>query len=192
MSKDRGVGVSVASCRLAVITITGAIALAMATRALAQDPGAGRVLRPQPSPTSVGAWRLVRTPHPRGGADAVSIMRTADGLRSDPDLAGLMVRCADGGFEVLVVLISPVPPRARPEVTFRSGSGETRFVATVVPPGAAILLPKAAAELATGPWHGISEVLVEVSHDPTPVKGVIPLAGLKPALDTLTASCRMQ
>src|SRR5437899_1091146 len=55
------------------------------------------------STSEMGGWRLVRTPNPRGGADAVSIMRTADSSRSDIDLAGMAVRCGEIGAEVLVV-----------------------------------------------------------------------------------------
>jgi hypothetical protein len=65
-----------------------------------------------PAATSAGTWRLVRTPNPRGGPDAVSIMQTADAARSDIDLAGLTLRCSDSGFDVLVVFLKPFPPRA--------------------------------------------------------------------------------
>src|SRR5262245_14711786 len=40
----------------------------------------------------IGTWRLVRTPDPRGGSEAVSIMQTADVSRSDIDFAGVMLR----------------------------------------------------------------------------------------------------
>src|SRR5437870_12087111 len=46
-----------------------------------------------------GGWRLVRTHNPRGGEDAVSVMHTADPFRSDPDFAGLTLRCAETGTE---------------------------------------------------------------------------------------------
>src|SRR5262245_15718687 len=55
--------------------------------------------------TSGGTWRLVRTPDPRGGPDAVSIMQTADAARSDMDLVGLTLRCSDTGFDILVVFL---------------------------------------------------------------------------------------
>src|SRR5262249_50004523 len=38
--------------------------------------------------TKAGTWRLVRTPNPRGGPDAVSIMETADTARSDMTSSG--------------------------------------------------------------------------------------------------------
>jgi hypothetical protein len=40
-----------------------------------------------PAPASGGTWRLVRTPNPRGGPDAVSIMQTADAARGVPTMA---------------------------------------------------------------------------------------------------------
>ena len=57
-----------------------------------------------------GGWRFVRTPNPRGGADAISIMHIADLTRSDLDLAGLTIRCSKGGTELVVVLLRPLPP----------------------------------------------------------------------------------
>ena len=44
---------------------------------------------------SLGKWRLVRTPNPQGGKEAISIMRGAELSGSDPDFAGLMLRCAE-------------------------------------------------------------------------------------------------
>ena len=50
--------------------------------------------------TANDSWPMVRTPNPRGGPDAIAIMRMADTAQSDPDLAGLMIRCAEkSGFE---------------------------------------------------------------------------------------------
>src|SRR5262249_23883382 len=74
-----------------------------------------------PAATSGGTWRLVRSPNPRGGPDAVSIMQTADAARSDIDLAGLALRCSDTGFDVLVVFLKPFPPRAHPKVKLTTG-----------------------------------------------------------------------
>jgi hypothetical protein len=71
--------------------------------------------------TNAGTWRLVRTPNPRGGPDAVSVMQTADTARSDIDLVGLTLRCSDTGFDVLVVFLKPFPPRTHPKVKLTSG-----------------------------------------------------------------------
>jgi len=84
--------------------------------------------------TSGGTWRLVRTPDPRGGPDAVSIMQTADAARSDMDLVGLTLRCSDTGFDILVVFLKPFPPRAHPKVRLTIGSATVHLEATVIPP----------------------------------------------------------
>ncbi len=141
---------------------------------------------------AIGAWRFVRTAHPQGGQDAVSIMHTADTSRSDLDLAGLMVRCAPGGPEALVVLIRPFSLRARPQVKIGKAGEEAQFEATVAPPGTAILLPKSVAALASGPWQSLSELFIEIADDQTSIHGVLELAGLKPAFELLRANCPSQ
>jgi hypothetical protein len=146
---------------------------------------------PRAIPPPPSGWKLIRTPNPQGGTDAVSIIRTADLGRSDPDLAGLMLRCAGPDFEVLVVVVRPLPPRARPGVTLQVGSRTTRFDATVVAPGAALLLPGSAAAMARGLWQGAPEATVEVDEETAPVRlrGAVSLAGLGSAIATLLASC---
>jgi hypothetical protein len=155
---------------------------------------------PTPGPTvgpGTGPWRLVRTSNPAGGREAVSVMKTADLTKSDIDFAGLMLRCGDGNIEVLIVLVRPLPPRAHPKVTVTVGSKTTEFIATVVPPGAEVLLPQEASFLASGPWQAAAELAVEVGavegdDQPTPIQGVISLAGLGAALARLQANCASQ
>jgi hypothetical protein len=151
---------------------------------------------PKPDP-GIGAWRLVRTPNPAPGADTVSIMRTADIVKSDIDLAGLMLRCAKSNFEVIVVLVRPLPPRARPKVTLGTGGSSIDFTATVVPPGAEVLLPADASALASGPWQTAPELSVQIAavdsgEPPAPVQGIIPLAGLGNAIPLLLSNCPSQ
>jgi hypothetical protein len=145
---------------------------------------------PQTQSRNFGAWRLVRTPNPAGGPDAVSIMQTADITKSDLDLAGLMVRCGQTGTEVVIALVQPLPPRARPKVSVSTGGSAISFTATVVPPGALVLLPQDASALADGPWQNAAELTVAVEDSSSEqVKGVIPLAGLGSALPNLLANC---
>src|SRR5262245_35098648 len=134
-------------------------------------------------------WRLVRTPDPRGGPDAVSIMQTADAARSDIDLVGLTLRCSGTGFDVLVVFLKPFPPRAHPKVKLTTGSATVHLEATVIPPGAAISLPAEAATMVKGSWQLSLELAIEVEDDSTATRGVISLAGLGPALSLLTSNC---
>jgi hypothetical protein len=142
--------------------------------------------RPSASPGSMDGWRLVRTPNPAGGRDAVSVMHSAD-PRSDADLAGLIIRCAETGNEVLIALIRPFPLRARPQVVF--GGSTMQLQANVVPPGSSILLPPEASALANGPWRSIGELALQIIQDGNVIRGVIPLRGLANALQTLRANC---
>ncbi|MGA2126754.1 MAG: hypothetical protein ABSG76_11445 [Xanthobacteraceae bacterium] len=144
---------------------------------------------PQRAVALAGGWRLVRTPSPRGEADAVSIMHTADTARSDPDLAGLMLRCGSGGAEAVVVLLRPVSPRTRPQVSVTADGRAARFDATVVPPFTTVRLRADAAELVSGPWQGAAELAVEIDDEQAPIRGVVPVAGLRPAFQALLASC---
>jgi hypothetical protein len=138
---------------------------------------------------NAGTWRLVRTPNPRGGPDAVSIMQTADTARSDIDLVGLTLRCSDTGFDVLVVFLKPFPPRTHPKVKLTSGGTTVHLEATVIPPGAAISLPAEVATLVKGSWQSTSELAIEVEDDGNATRGFISLVGLAPALSLLASNC---
>jgi hypothetical protein len=143
-----------------------------------------------PLRTSQDPWRLVRTPDPRGGHEAVSITRPADTLRSDPDFVGLMIRCGETtDIEVLVALLRPLSLRAHPNIVIAYGGDQTVLPASVAPPGALILLPGDAASLANGPWRNTKELEIAVEDPTTIIRGVVPLDGLGSALVNLLASC---
>jgi hypothetical protein len=139
---------------------------------------------------TTGAWRLVRTPSPYGGADAVSITHTAEFARSDPDFAGLMFRCTDSGPEAVVVLIVPLSPRSQPQVTLMADGGRELHVdATVGMPGAIVVLPRAAAVAFLGAWQSSAQVAIEVAAEGRTIHGVVALAGLDQAIKMLNANC---
>lgn len=168
------------------------IAAASAVNAANSDTGrVGGAERPFSSELA-GGWHYVRTPNPQGGADAISIMHTADTSRSDLDLAGLMIRCREGGTEAVIVLIRAFPLRARPHVVVSKPGDETRFEATVAPPGTAILLPGDATTLVNGAWLARSDLSIQVDNGPTTIRGVVALAGLQAAFKVLLASCATQ
>jgi hypothetical protein len=138
---------------------------------------------------AASGWRLMRTPNPQGGPDAVSMVRTANLIHSDPDLAGLMLRCAQSGAELLVVVITPYPPGAHPNVTISGGGKEWHFAGQVVPPGAELLLPPESGILVTTASQSAREIEVTVSSPDQSFKGVVPIDGMATALATLTANC---
>jgi hypothetical protein len=138
------------------------------------------------------SWPLVRTPRPTGGPDAVAIMRTADTAQSDPDLAGLMIRCQEKekpGFEVLLALVRPFPPRTKRDVVIRSETMQSVLHAEASSSGTALILPLEATAFTTGPWQGLKELAVTIKDPETEIRGVIPLGGLAPAMAKLSTSC---
>jgi hypothetical protein len=163
----------------------------MRLRCYEDAPANSGAIKSQQEPVA-GAWRLVRTPNPAGGHEAISIMQTADTARSDLDLAGLMLRCGDTAIEVVLVVIQPFPPRAHPKITVSAGPTTTQFTGNVVPPGPLVALPLEAAALARGAWQSAKELRVLIEDDGGTVRGVIPLAGLGPALALLQANCQQQ
>ena len=147
------------------------------------------VLAAESANTIAGGWRLLRSPNPQGGPDAISVGHTADVTRSDLDLAGMMLKCSDNGPEIVIVVVTPFPPRAQPEVTIAASGQEWRFVASIVPPGAQLLLPPEAARLATGAWQRATELSIQVKSAEKTFSGVIPTGELGTAFTTLLANC---
>jgi hypothetical protein len=141
-----------------------------------------------PPTQATAAWRLVRSANPAGGSDAVSMTRSAD-LSSDRDLAGLMLQCHGTSPEIIVVVVTPFPPHAQPNVTIGANGQEWHFQAELVPPGAEVLLPTAATDLASGPWQSAHQLAVKISWQQRSIDGVIPIDGLRAALSTLAANC---
>lgn len=142
-----------------------------------------------PPDAAPNSWRLVRTTNPHGGPDAVSMIHTADLVHSDPDFAGLMLRCAQSDVEVLIVVVTPFPPGAHPDVTISAGANEWRFSGQVIPPGAELLLPPESATLARTAWQSARELAVKVSSPDQPLRGVVPIDGMAAALATLMPNC---
>lgn len=136
------------------------------------------------------SWRLVRTPGPEKTGDVVSVMRTADFLRSDPNFAGLAIRCrARSGLQVAFVVITPFHPRTHPKVAVSVNRTPIQFQADVIPPGSMIALPQEAEVLAKGPWQSAKELSVDIEGDEVKIHGVVSLEGLSGAIAQLQASC---
>jgi hypothetical protein len=138
-----------------------------------------------PSSSPSYDWPLIRTPHPKGGPDALSITRTADTAKSDPDLAGLIVRCQDRpGLEILLALVRPLPPRRKRQVELSLGAARPILTAEVSPAGTALILP-----IEPNAISAQRELTVEIDDPDGRIRGVIPLDGFGPALAKLSASC---
>jgi hypothetical protein len=139
---------------------------------------------------NVGKWRLVRTPGPDKSGDIVSIMHTADALQSDPDFAGMMIRCQPkAALQIAFVLITPLPPRSRPQVTVSINHSGARFQGEPIPPGSMIALPREAEVLAKGPWQSAIELAVDIENDANVIHGAIPLDNLAAAISYLQSNC---
>jgi hypothetical protein len=180
-AQERNVSEGFERCK----TITNDQARLSCLKTLLPEP----LLAPSASP-AYDPWPLIRTPHPKGGPDAVAIMRTADTAQSDPDLAGLMIRCQEKqGFEVLLVLVRPFPPRAKREVAVVSGTTQSLLQAEASFTGTALILPIEATAFTSGPWQGMKELTVSIKDPDSEIHGVIQLSGIAPALAKLSASC---
>jgi hypothetical protein len=140
--------------------------------------------------TAADSWPLIRTPHPQGGPDAVSIMRTADTTRSDPELAGLMIRCAEkSGLEAILALVRPIPPRSKRDVVVAAGTAQVLLHAEVTSAGTALLLPVETSTFTTGPWRSSKEIAVTINDPDGEIRGVIPIDGIGPAMAKLSGNC---
>ena len=145
--------------------------------------------RPPVRSTTVGPWHLVRTPAPEN-KETVSIMRTGELLKSDPDFAGLMIRCRGAaGLQIGFVVISPFPPKSQPQVTISTGQDKLRFKASVIPPGTIVSLPDEADVLVQGPWQSARSLTVQIKGDSADIHGTVSLDQLSQAVALLRANC---
>ncbi|MFK4505522.1 hypothetical protein IQ17_04302 [Bradyrhizobium daqingense] len=140
------------------------------------------------APSSV--WKFTRTQGTKDGESFAAIMKTADTTQSDPDFAGLIVRCAPKGkVDVLVALIRPFPPRSRPKVTIAASGGTLTFDAGMAAAGAAVLLPDEVSAFAAGKWQTTPSLSVVIREGDTEIKGMVALNGLREAYHSLLANC---
>jgi hypothetical protein len=100
-----------------------------------------------------------------------------------------MLRCGRFGFDTIVVVVTPYPPTAAPQVTIVSDAEPRTFAASVLPTGAALALPSAASDLVRTVWRHAAELSVSIVDGGDAVNGVIPIPDLDGALTTLSANC---
>jgi hypothetical protein len=162
---------------------------ASAVDGIIPDSGSAGGAEPTPGSELAGGWHFVRTRNPNGGADAISIMHSADTSRSDLDLAGLMIRCGESSAEVIIVILPALPFSTRPHVTFGKPGNEIQFEARVAPPGTVVLLPNDATALVSGSWQTLEDLFIRIDDGQSTIHGVVKLAGLAAAFTKLQASC---
>jgi hypothetical protein len=161
----------------------------MRTRCLEEIKGKAAPV-PQQQATVSGSWQLARTPNPSGGPDSISITKITNPTPSEQDVTGLMLRCAEGAStNVLIVLAAPLPPRSHPKVTVVAGATTTEFIATVVTPGALVLLPEKASALIENAWQSVPELAVAVADNNRALRGVIPVEDIGNATRELQSNC---
>jgi hypothetical protein len=135
-------------------------------------------------------WRLIGGSTTGGGTGGAAVLHTAEFERSDPRLAGLMVRCGDTqGLETLIIVVEPIPAHAQPQVSLRTPEQMREFAGTVIPTGTGIRLSMDTAKLAALGLEKASEVEVKVALDGTEFEGAIALTGLPKALAWLKGEC---
>jgi hypothetical protein len=139
-----------------------------------------------------GGWRLVKARDPGSTSETVSAMHAADTVKSDVDLAGLSLRCAPGGLQVVLILLSSLPRADHPKVILTAGTGRNEFEASVAQTGEALLLPMAAAGLAAGDWQRASELSIEIETKSNHIRGIVPIGGLSAALRSLSPHCAVK
>jgi hypothetical protein len=145
---------------------------------------------PQQQPTPSGTWQLARTPNASGGPDSISITKITSPTPSEQHVAGLMLRCAEGATTaVLIVLAAPLPLHTHPRVAVMAGATTTEFIASVVAPGALVLLPEKASALVEKTWQSVPELTVAIMGEHYSLRGIIPVADIATAIQTLQSNC---
>ena len=101
-----------------------------------------------------------------------------------------MLRCAEGATtNVLIVLAAPLSLRVHPKVIVVAGATTTEFIASVVSPGALVLLPEKASALVESTWQSVPELAVTITDNNRALRGVIPLEDLGKAMQELQSNC---
>jgi len=144
----------------------------------------------QDQATVFGNWQLARTPNPSGGPDSISMTKVKNPTPSEQDVTGLMLRCAEGAtINFLIFLTAPLPPRSHPKVTVGAGATTTEFIASVVPPGALVLLPEKASALLESTWQSVPELAVAIMENSRALRGAIPVQDISDATRELQSNC---
>ncbi|MBI5128461.1 MAG: hypothetical protein HZA66_03380 [Rhodopseudomonas palustris] len=133
---------------------------------------------------------MSRTSGRKEGETFVSILKTAEALRSDPDFVGLMFRCdPKGKIDLILVVVSPLPPRSRPSVTLAVGETAVSLEGTILAGGAGINLSDGAQTLVARDWQTAPPLSVAVKGETGSINGFVDMRGFSRAYRDLLDSC---
>jgi len=77
-----------------------------------------------------------------------------------------------------------------PRVTVVAGATTTQFIASVVPPGALVLLPEKASALVERTWQSVPKLTVTITAEHHALRGIMPLPDLSHAMQELQSNCQ--
>jgi hypothetical protein len=153
------------------------------------DEEASRLANARTQTTMLGdGWRLVKTRDTGSNSEIVSVMHVADIAKSDINLAGLSLRCAQDGLQAVLILLEPLPRSSHPSVVVKAETKTFEAQATVIQGGEALLLPGLESRLTSGAWQTAAELSIEIAA-PGAIRGVVPIRGLAAALRSLSPNC---
>lgn len=118
-----------------------------------------------------------------------AIFRTAKLSKSDPRLAGLILRCSNDSIEPVIVVIEPFPPGAQPKITLRVAGHESYFTGSILPAGVGIRLPIDGTKMVEGHWLSAQDVEVTIAEGDVVIRGAVGLSGLPEEIAALRVQC---
>lgn len=118
-----------------------------------------------------------------------AIFRTAELSKSDPRLAGLILRCSKDSIEPVIVVIEPFPPGAQPKITLRVAGHESYFTGSILPAGVGIRLPIDGTKMVEGHWLSAEQVELTIAEGDIVIRGAVGLSGLPEEIAALRAEC---
>jgi hypothetical protein len=80
---------------------------------------------------AAGSRRVAQNTTATAGKGEAAILYTVAIERSDPRLAGLMLRCEQQGSEAVGVVVEPFPPQARPQIILPTPGQESTLLGSV-------------------------------------------------------------
>jgi hypothetical protein len=133
-------------------------------------------------------WHLGAEGQEKAGAGH-TIFRTAELAKSDPRLAGLILRCSKDSIEPVIVVVEPFPPGAQPKIILRVAGHESYFTGSILPAGVGIRLPIDGTKMVEGHWLSAKDVEVTITEGDVVIRGAVGLSGLPEEIAALRVEC---